>query len=433
MQQDGQEFMKLFLTLLETACEAIPMLGQKMTSMFKGKSGYQTRCLSCEKLSHSSNRFDDFCELDIPIKGYTSLEESMGALLAPEILEGDNQYFCDHCGCKQDAARQLIVKDLPPVLCISLQRFVFDLQVRYFCCVRLGRQWLYSLLDCTYGVQKMDRVKASDKFSFPTEIDAYMVTNDAQTRGIMYDLEGILLHKGPSARQGHYVAHVAVNRKGSRSSKPVWYRFDDTEVTKLEKGSAGHSDHGWRVKPMQSSSSQGTGSSAKPKGEGEIKEQDTGDIIDLSGDQCGNGIVVEKAQEKELVEDVKEVVSSNAYLLVYKRRSSSSSGRRVVHNTEILEWYVLVVICILYCATVTLWMGTAGWTRRKERCSKNTRNNASVIKKLSKKLVRKLRCDEILLEILWIRPKPYAAQVDLLLPAGCRHGQMQSHGNRYQR
>lgn len=129
VQQDGQEFMKLFLTLLETAVEAVPTLGHKMTSMFKGKSGYQTRCLSCEKLSHSSYRFDDFCELDIPIKGYTSLEESLGSLLAPEILEGDNQYFCDHCGEKRDAARQLIVKDLPPILCISLQRFVFDLQV----------------------------------------------------------------------------------------------------------------------------------------------------------------------------------------------------------------------------------------------------------------------------------------------------------------
>ncbi|KAI8111447.1 hypothetical protein M9435_003948 [Picochlorum sp. BPE23] len=312
VQQDGQEFMKLFLTLLETACEAIPMLGQKIASMFKGKSGYQTRCLSCENLSHSSNRFDDFCELDIPIKGYTSLEESMGALLAPEILEGDNQYYCDHCGQKQDAARQLIVKDLPPVLCLSLQRFVFDLQ-------------------------KMDRVKASDKFSFPMEIDAYMVTHDAQTKGIMYDLEGILLHKGPSARQGHYVAHVAVNRKGSRSSKPVWYRFDDTVVTKLDKGSAGHSDHGWKAKPTQQPNiKQGT-SSTKPKGDGEMKDHHDVDLIDLSRDQ--DGLTADENQRKEPVEDVKDVVSSNAYLLVYKRRPSSSlTGKRVAKNTEILEW-----------------------------------------------------------------------------------------------
>eukprot|EP00889_Picochlorum_renovo_P007271 jgi/Picre1/34301/NNA_001774.t1 len=206
----------------------------------------------------------------------------MGALLAPEILEGDNQYYCDHCGQKQDAARQLIVKDLPPVLCLSLQRFVFDLQ-------------------------KMDRVKASDKFSFPMEIDAYMVTHDAQTKGIMYDLEGILLHKGPSARQGHYVAHVAVNRKGSRSSKPVWYRFDDTVVTKLDKGSAGHSDHGWKAKPTQQPSiKQGT-SSTKPKGDGEMKDHHGVDLIDLSGDQ--DGLIADENQRKESVEDVKDVVN----------------------------------------------------------------------------------------------------------------------------
>lgn len=330
--------MKLFLTLLETACEAIPMLGQKIASMFKGKSGYQTRCLSCENLSHSSNRFDDFCELDIPIKGHTSLEESMGALLAPEILEGDNQYYCDHCGQKQDAARQLIVKDLPPVLCLSLQRFVFDLQVCDFVCIG---SLLHSFIDSIPGVQKMDRVKASDKFSFPVEIDAYMVTHDAQTKGIMYDLEGILLHKGPSARQGHYVAHVAVNRKGSRSSKPVWYRFDDTVVTKLDKGSAGHSDHGWKAKPtLQPSIKQGT-SSTKPKGDGEMKDHHDVDLIDLSRDQDADGLIAEENQRKESVEDVKDVVSSNAYLLVYKRRPSSSlTGKRVAKNTEILEWYV---------------------------------------------------------------------------------------------
>lgn len=406
MQQDGQEFMKLFLTLLETACEAIPMLGQTITSMLKGKSGYQTRCLSCENLSLSSNRFDDFCELDIPIKGYTSLEESMGALLAPEILEGDNQYFCDHCGQKQDAARQLIVKDLPPVLCLSLQRFVFDLQVRYFACTA---STLHSLIDSIPGVQKMDRVKASDKFSFPIEIDAYMVTHDAQTKGIMYDLEGILLHKGPSARQGHYVAHVAVNRKGSRSSKPVWYRFDDTVVTKLDKGSADHSDHGWKAKPtLQPSSKQGA-SSAKPKEDGEVKEHCEVDIIDLSGDQGFNGLIADQIQQKESVE-VKDVVSSNAYLLVYKRRPSSSlTGKRVAGNNEILEWYVVLALScdsLIVMVIVSVWMCTAGWTRSEERCLKNMKSNASSIKRLSKKLVDKLRRGEILFEILWILPRP---------------------------
>ena len=55
--------------------------------------------------------------------------DSFKSLLTAEILEGDNQYFCDNCNAKRDASRQLLVKDLPPILCLSLQRFVFDMKV----------------------------------------------------------------------------------------------------------------------------------------------------------------------------------------------------------------------------------------------------------------------------------------------------------------
>jgi ubiquitin C-terminal hydrolase len=202
VQQDGHEFMKLFLSLLEK----VP--GLSSLSLFRGRSGYHTRCMSCGQLSQSSLRFDDFLELDIPIKGFSGLQESLGTLLCPEILDGDNQYFCANCDAKQDATRQLIVKDLPSVLCLSLQRFVFDLK-------------------------KMDRVKANDKFSFPLELQASMITHEGSD---VYDLEGILLHKGSSARQGHYVAHINKDKK--------WYRFDDGDVTILEKGPQGHPDHG---------------------------------------------------------------------------------------------------------------------------------------------------------------------------------------------
>lgn len=132
VQQDGQEFMKLFLNLLERSFEGIPEIQGKISKMFGGHSGYQTRCLVCNQLSGGSHRFDEFSELDIPIKGYGSLKDSLDSLLAPEVLDGDNQYFCDTCNCKQDATRQLIVKDLPPFLCLSLQRFVFDLKVSVY-------------------------------------------------------------------------------------------------------------------------------------------------------------------------------------------------------------------------------------------------------------------------------------------------------------
>ncbi len=52
-------------------------------------------------------------------------------MLCKEELSGDNQYHCDFCGKKVDATRQLCLRQLPPYLCMSLQRFVFDMKVNW--------------------------------------------------------------------------------------------------------------------------------------------------------------------------------------------------------------------------------------------------------------------------------------------------------------
>lgn len=49
--------------------------------------------------------------------------------LEVEELRGDNQYRCDLCRTMVDATRQLRLRQLPPYLCLSLKRFVFDLRV----------------------------------------------------------------------------------------------------------------------------------------------------------------------------------------------------------------------------------------------------------------------------------------------------------------
>jgi ubiquitin carboxyl-terminal hydrolase 48 len=125
VQQDGQEFMKLFLTLLEVRLgggegDAIPRL-------LRGAAGYETVCRSCATPSAASARADPFYELDVPVRGFKTLEESLAALLAPELLQGDNRYACEACGGLREAERRLRLRAAPPLLCLSLQRFVFDM------------------------------------------------------------------------------------------------------------------------------------------------------------------------------------------------------------------------------------------------------------------------------------------------------------------
>ena len=52
-------------------------------------------------------------------------------LLSAEHLEGENKYHCAFCESKVDATRQIRLHCVPPILCLSLQRFVFDMKVRH--------------------------------------------------------------------------------------------------------------------------------------------------------------------------------------------------------------------------------------------------------------------------------------------------------------
>lgn len=57
-------------------------------------------------------------------------------------------------------------------------------------------------------MQKLMKVKATDKFSFPLSIDLgpYQSpsSNAQDAESQQYDLQAILIHKGSSASQGHY-------------------------------------------------------------------------------------------------------------------------------------------------------------------------------------------------------------------------------------
>ena len=69
-------------------------------------------------------------------------------------------------------------------------------------------------MPCCCSVQKMMRVKAGDKFSFPLmlDFDAFSVATVDQAREpALYDLAAILIHKGSNATQGHYGTHRATS------------------------------------------------------------------------------------------------------------------------------------------------------------------------------------------------------------------------------
>ncbi|KAG9012112.1 hypothetical protein FRB93_002255 [Tulasnella sp. JGI-2019a] len=204
-QQDAQEFSKLLLHHLESvfAKQSVPSLKTLVADQFSGLLTYGTECHNC---GFKSERDSEFYELEINLKPKCTLERRITALLESEDLTGDNKYHCHRCQGLQDATRYTKLKKLPPVLHISVLRFVFDME-------------------------SMTRNKSKQTISFPLTLDMTPFLEDHNTpsqTSSVYDLRGVLLHKGVSAYHGHYESQVYDMRAAE------WFQFNDEEVTKVD-------------------------------------------------------------------------------------------------------------------------------------------------------------------------------------------------------
>jgi Ubiquitin carboxyl-terminal hydrolase len=74
----------------------------------------------------------------------------------------------------------------------------------------------FSLLRFVYAISTMERKKSKHTMSFPTSLDMSRFLGSGSKGGSsarkrshnMYELRGVLLHKGSSAYHGHYEAQV---------------------------------------------------------------------------------------------------------------------------------------------------------------------------------------------------------------------------------
>ena len=201
IQQDAQEFSKLFISLLEDALEhqkqdSVRTMIQKQ---FRGEYAYVTTCQKCLK---ESIRPSHFYELDLPLAGNKTIGECLADFLKIEKMTGDEKYYCESCCSKQDATRCCKLQELPPILNLQLNRFQFDMQ--------LGR-----------------KKKLNSAIQYPEELDMSEYLG-ADAKHAKYCLTGVLMHMGPDANHGHYIAHIQDMETGN------WFKFSDETVVPLQ-------------------------------------------------------------------------------------------------------------------------------------------------------------------------------------------------------
>ena len=234
VQQDAQEFMKMYLTYIENELSKHsgipPQLRNLVQDNFSGKYAYCTTCKECNTRSPNEVPFYD---LDLKVQGIKSLEESLDDFFKEDELTGDNKYQCSACDKKTEARRGIELLGLPAVLNLQLLRFVYDVNsnsrrkvssfVNFPKELDLSKWLKRSKQASSVGGGKRRKTASSACSDAAEESDG-----SAAAGGCIYDLEAIVLHTGASAVQGHYVAHV----KHPQTS--VWLRFDDEHVSSLE-------------------------------------------------------------------------------------------------------------------------------------------------------------------------------------------------------
>jgi ubiquitin carboxyl-terminal hydrolase 20/33 len=207
-----------------------------VTEIFNGKLVSSVKCLTCDRISKTTETFQD---LSLPIPSQDALasirqrpaptgnEEEDGWIYwmwkwvsswfyGPEVtlqdclafffsedeLKGDNMYSCEKCEKLRNGLKFSQVTQLPDTLCVHLKRFRHD--------------FAFSS-------------KISTRVVFPlTGLDlAPWVHKDCVSTQTVYDLTGVICHHG-TAGGGHYTSYCY------NYQTRAWYHFDDSIVTQVE-------------------------------------------------------------------------------------------------------------------------------------------------------------------------------------------------------
>ncbi|XP_058852431.1 ubiquitin carboxyl-terminal hydrolase 47 isoform X2 [Acipenser ruthenus] len=122
VQQDVAEF---FRKILNEVSKESPVSENYQSTVINS-----IKCLRCGTEASDNSRY-----LDIPLPLNTtdhsasimySVEKGLLDFLKTELLEGDNQSYCDKCEMKTDTETRYYFQRLPQILTLHLKRFEFD-------------------------------------------------------------------------------------------------------------------------------------------------------------------------------------------------------------------------------------------------------------------------------------------------------------------
>mmetsp|Transcript_6472 Transcript_6472/g.15382 ORF Transcript_6472/g.15382 Transcript_6472/m.15382 type:complete len:1203 (-) Transcript_6472:254-3862(-) len=248
-QNDASEFSTKLLDRLETSLKRwAPDNFRYLDHTFGIK---QTKQKICKECGLKTNREEKLLNVDCQIRGKADIHEALSTMCETEIMEGNNQVYCDNCKRNTDTVLRSAISELPNMLILSLKRF--DLDYNTFETVKLNSrcafgQTLNMKRYTLEGVEAIEQAEAEAEEN--QESDAMDVVNEESAMSHLpdedyeYKLAGVLVHAGV-AQGGHYYSFI---NDRNPVSEDKWYRFDDEDVTPFDPASIASECFGGKVK-----------------------------------------------------------------------------------------------------------------------------------------------------------------------------------------
>lgn len=247
-QHDVQELCRVLFDALEASFKGT-VNETLVNDLYQGILNDYVMCCEC---GFESSRKDHFLDLSLVIRPFgtsvtnrmKSVEEALEFFLKPEVLNGDNQWFCSKCETKRDAIKGLKLEKLPYVLALQLKRFDFDyttfnriklndkvtfpkvLNVQEYMEGDVARRMSLERRDLETNHESTADAAAAVEEMLPQEQEP-MTWIDGMVDDGMYELFSVLIHSG-SALGGHYYAYI------KSLDDDTWYNFNDSTVSPIQ-------------------------------------------------------------------------------------------------------------------------------------------------------------------------------------------------------
>eukprot|EP00062_Callorhinchus_milii_P012592 gi/632959801/ref/XP_007895834.1/ PREDICTED: ubiquitin carboxyl-terminal hydrolase 38 [Callorhinchus milii] len=217
----------------EPPCQAVVVPAAETLPGRQGSGGGQGPEVLCEELPLQPVGSADCPRAPndklVPVSGEGAVNRShqtmsvprlINYFLAPEILNGENKYYCETCGSLQNAQKELQVVDEPEYLILTLLRFSYDAKSH------IRRKILDDVVLPLVLQLPVDKppvptspgenqlVVSDSTENVPKKLKSSDSVNSSDPHRVPYLLSSIVVHSGMSSESGHYYCYARNTASG---------------------------------------------------------------------------------------------------------------------------------------------------------------------------------------------------------------------------